>query len=137
MLFKFLKRYARKKQWVFEEDNVYGLFSLSSKEKEHFEKLELENVRIWVVDTNLKILHGTDDPENNIYIEDYIGKYKDKCGPQGIFKLGASLLRECQDGKSRQVNAIINGKYVFLNSVPIMHMETIVGSALYVIPYKV
>jgi hypothetical protein len=128
----------RKIQYIYQHKNNFQVLGLCDKDFCNKDNLDMKDINIWVCDTDLNLIAGTEQKLNKLNPHDYVNKNIYDVEPKDFGKFCGDLHKQAQHSKeSIKLNLILNEKIVYIVTKPLFFLNNVIASSLFIIPYKI
>jgi bifunctional pyridoxal-dependent enzyme with beta-cystathionase and maltose regulon repressor activities len=126
-----------RQQYLFRTTNKFLEVEIPAGTNKTVNDLDTDNMSVWVADRDFKLIHATNDSINDLKEHQYIGKLVKDVDPQDFANYLLEYHKLAQEGIETKMNLVMNGFLVYIKLRPLRFInEEVIGSVLYIIPYK-
>jgi hypothetical protein len=126
-----------RQQYLFRTTNEFIQVEIPAGTNKTVNDLDVDNMSVWVADRDFRLIHATNDMVNNLKEHQYLGKLVKDVDPQDFANYLLEYHKLAQEGIETKMNLVMNGFLVYVKLRPLRFInEEILGSVLYIIPYK-
>lgn len=136
-MFSCFKKCNRAKiKYIYKHTNKFDIIGKLDKNYDNLECLDMKAILVWVCDSKLQIIHGTTDRDNDLKLEDYIGKNIFDVKPKDFGNYCGNLHEQAQkEKKIFHINLLLNNRLVHIIVKPLTYDNNVIGSSLFIIPF--